>query len=138
MKQHFIFLKSSRFPFFTLWLISFVLLAGSCSNKKLLAVDKLESFKVTSKNLKRGVWDSKISNTNKGENCSPELSWKKVEGATQYAVFMIDGGWLHMDVFTEETSLEEGIVTGKNRGFQYIGPYPPKGSTHTYPAQYLP
>ena len=44
---------------------------------------------------------------------------------------MIDGAWLHMDVFTTETSLSEGAVNGETRGNQYVGPYPPTG-THTY------
>ena len=37
-----------------------------------------------------------------------------------------------MDVFTTETSLTEGAVGRGARGEQYVGPYPPKGTTHTY------
>lgn len=91
----------------------------------------MTSFSVTSSNVTNGVWDTKITNTEKGENLSPELAWDSVEGATLYAVFMIDGAWLHMDVYTSETSLEEGSIDDRERFRQYIGPYPPSG-THTY------
>lgn len=100
----------------------------SAAGKK-LKVDSLKSFKVTSQNLKGGYWETKCGYTK--ENISPELSWKSVDGATQYAVFMIDGGWCHMDVFTDVTNLEEGILKDKPRGFQYVGPYPPD-NTHKY------
>ena len=46
-------------------------------------------------------------------------------------IFMIDGEWLHMDVFTEETSLSEGALHGNDAGARFVGPYPPFG-THTY------
>jgi phosphatidylethanolamine-binding protein (PEBP) family uncharacterized protein len=45
---------------------------------------------------------------------------------------MIDGSWLHMDVFTTETSLAEGAYGAGSKGEQYVGPYPPKGNPHTY------
>ena len=93
--------------------------------------EDVQSFNVTSSNLKDGVWDVKITNTKYGENVSPELTWDAVDGATNYVVIMIDGAWLHMDVFTTETSLSEGAVNGGTRGNQYVGPYPPTG-THTY------
>ena len=92
----------------------------------------LPTFDLSSANLNNGVWDTKITNTNAGENSSPELTWDKVDGATQYVVIMIDGTWLHMDVFTTETSLAEGAIGRGSRGEQYVGPYPPTGSTHTY------
>ena len=92
----------------------------------------LPTLNVTSTSLINGIWDTKIANTGGGENLSPELTWDAVDGATQYVVVMIDGGWLHMDVFTTETSLAEGAIGRGARGEQYVGPYPPKGSTHTY------
>lgn len=110
-------------------IVATVLCLSSCTKEKKLKVDELKSFKVTSKNLHRGVWDTKCGYLK--ENVSPQLSWNPVDGATQYAVFMIDGGWCHMDVFTDLTELEEGIVKDMPRGFQYIGPYPSEG-THTY------
>jgi phosphatidylethanolamine-binding protein (PEBP) family uncharacterized protein len=94
--------------------------------------DGIPNFEVTSENLKGCVWDPKISNTTYGENASPELTWSSVDGAAQYVVIMIDGSWLHMDVFTTDTSLAEGAIGRGSRGEQYVGPYPPKGSTHTY------
>ena len=94
--------------------------------------DGVPVFEVTSSDLNNCVWDSKISNTSYGENISPELTWSPVEGATSYAVFMIDSNWLHMDVFTTDTTLAEGAIGRGDRGSQFVGPYPPKGTTHTY------
>ncbi|MBO4580246.1 MAG: hypothetical protein J5715_08845 [Clostridiales bacterium] len=97
----------------------------------LVPFDNLPTFKATSSNVKDGVWDDKITNTKHGENISPELSWEAVEGASQYVVIMIDAQWLHMDVFTTETSIAEGAIGRGEKGAQYVGPYPPSG-THTY------
>ena len=97
----------------------------------LISFDQLPKFEVTSPNVTDGKWDVKITNTKYGENISPELSWEAVDGATNYVVVMLDGSWLHMDVFTTETHLEEGAFTKGERGEQYVGPYPPSG-THTY------
>lgn len=123
-------MKKAKIIYSLFLILSLNFLTG-CSKRQKTVFDNLTSFKVTSKNLHRGVWDTKISNTEKGSNTSPELTWKSVDNATQYAVFMIDGAWIHMDVFTDKTNLEEGIVKDKPRGFQYVGPYPPEG-THTY------
>ena len=98
--------------------------------KKISFAD-LNSFNVTSSNINEGVWDDKITNTKYGEDKSPELTWDAVDGASRYVVVMIDGAWLHMDVFTTETHLDEGAVGRGQRGEQYVGPYPPNG-THTY------
>ncbi len=95
------------------------------------AFKDLATFDLSSALLHNGVWDEKITNTSFGQNISPDLRWTKVEGASQYVVIMIDGNWLHMDVFTEETSLEEGAFDKGKKGGQYVGPYPPSG-THTY------
>lgn len=97
----------------------------------IVAGSDVPSFTVTSGDLKDGRWDPKITNTKFRENLSPDLKWEKVEGASRYAVFMIDGEWLHMDVFTTETALAEGAFAKGERGAQYVGPYPPWG-THTY------
>ncbi len=98
---------------------------------KKTAFDDQISLSVTSKDVKDGVWDDKITNTNYGENLSPELTWDPVEGASSYVVIMIDGAWLHMDVFTDKTHLDAGAIKRGSRGDQYVGPYPPNG-THTY------
>lgn len=92
----------------------------------------LPTFSVTSSAVKDGVWDKKIAFEG-GENISPDLKWDKVDGAARYVVIMIDGSWIHMDVFTTETSLaEKAYKTRGGEGAEYIGPYPPMGSTHTY------
>ena len=97
-----------------------------------ISFDTLPSFEVTSPNVTNGIWDEKITNTKYGENMSPELKWDAVDGATQYVVIMIDGSWLHMDVFTTETSLAAGSIEKGERGAQYVGPYPPANAPHTY------
>lgn len=97
-----------------------------------VAFEDLPTFDISSENLDGGIWDPRIANLSSGENMSPELTWEPVEGASQYVVIMIDGGWLHMDVFTTETSLAAGSVGRGERGAQYVGPYPPAGTTHTY------
>ena len=91
----------------------------------------LTSFSVASSLVNRGTWDEKIALG--GGKLSPDLKWDKVDGATGYMVVMIDGNWLHMDVFTTETSLAEGAFNGRGgEGAEFVGPYPPRGSTHTY------
>ena len=91
-----------------------------------------DTFEVTSTDLTDGIWNEVISNTSDGKNVSPELSWAPVEGAACYAVYMVDmdtNGFLHwksngIDV----TELQEGWAPKSD----YIGPYPPEGTTHTY------
>ncbi|MBO4928389.1 MAG: hypothetical protein J5379_09100 [Clostridiales bacterium] len=94
--------------------------------------DSLSSFTVSSPQVNNGFWDTKITNTKYGENMSPELTWDAVDGASKYVVIMIDGSWLHMDVYTTETTLVAGAFAKGERGAQYVGPYPPAGSPHTY------
>lgn len=78
-----------------------------------------------------GKWSSVITKS-VGEDKSPQLSWTPVEGATCYAVYMIDtsaGNWLHWKLKgTTKTTLEYGEKLDENL---YVGPYPPSG-THTY------
>ena len=93
---------------------------------------EVEGIKITSENLKEGVWDNKISNTDDGENISPQLSWEAVEGANEYFVFMLDKHFLHMILFTEETSIAEGAIKEPTETAKYVGPYPPAGTTHDY------
>ncbi len=88
-------------------------------------------FEVTSKNLNGGVWDDVISNTSRGKNASPELSWPAADGASCYAIYMIDtsaGNWMHWKSNgIKETNLKQGWA----KRTEYVGPYPPSG-THTY------
>ena len=95
-------------------------------------IDDYESFEVTSTNLNDGVWDDIISNTDKGLNQSPQLEWDAVDGAGLYVIIMDDpdaGDWMHWKSdHVTETSLDEGWASSSD----YVGPYPPKGSTHTY------
>ncbi|MBO4494637.1 MAG: hypothetical protein J5752_02140 [Clostridiales bacterium] len=108
-----------------------ILMAQSITYISDISFSEVPGFAVKSGDLKDGRWDPKITNTKFRENLSPDLSWDRVEGASRYAVFMIDGEWLHMDVFTTETALAEGAFGRGERGAQYVGPYPPWG-THTY------
>ncbi len=84
-------------------------------------------FEVTSEDLHGIYWDVSISH-DKGDDLSPRLSWEPVEGASCYAVYMIDPDghdWIHMKTLTTQTTLDKGAVE------DYIGPYPPSG-VHTY------
>ena len=94
-------------------------------------LSQYESFEVTSSSLHNGGWDDVISNTDKGENKSPELSWAPVEGATVYVVYMIDTcgkDWMHWKSgFITEAGVPEGYAKPID---EYMGPYP--NGTHPY------
>lgn len=93
------------------------------------AFDNLETFEVTSENLNYYEWDKKIGWSN--GNINPELSWEKVDGASEYVVFMIDNDTqdfiLHSYVTTDTNHLDAGVFD-ENTG--YVGPQPP--SPHEY------
>ena len=95
-------------------------------------LDGYETFKVTSTSLSNGVWDDIISNTDIGENRSPQLSWEPVEGASEYAVYMFDtntNGYLHWrSGGITETSLPEGWASP----LDYNGPHIGHGYTHNF------
>ena len=95
-------------------------------------IDDYASFEVTSTSLNNGVWDDVISNTEKGSNKSPQLAWNAVDGAGLYVIIMDDPvAWDFMHWKSDnvtETSLAEGWADKS----EYVGPYPPTGSTHTY------
>ena len=82
--------------------------------------------------LKDGYWDEITANTVSGQNLSPDLSWEPVEGASCYAIYMVDINthyflhWVQGDI--TETSLAQGFAGSK----YYIGMYPPPGDTHVY------
>ena len=90
------------------------------------------TFELASEDLVDGVWNSVITNTENGSNVSPQLSWEPVEGAESYVVYMVDtmaGNWMHwLSNNVTETSLPQGWAPEG----EYIGPYPPKGGSHTY------
>ncbi len=92
-------------------------------------------FEIKSNDLVDGVWADVISDTERGQNLSPDISWEPVEGAGIYIIYMVDptvGNWMHWKAFTvDETSLKEGWASTDNNGGKYVGPYPPSG-THTY------
>lgn len=95
-------------------------------------LDGYETFKVTSTSLTDGVWDDIISNTDIGENRSPQLSWEPVEGAKVYAVYMFDtntNGYLHWrSGGITETNLPEGWASP----LDYNGPHIGHGYTHNF------
>lgn len=86
---------------------------------------------ITSADLHDGVWDAAITNTSRGENCSPQLSFDAVEGASYYVIYMVDetaNNWVHWYAEVPGTELSRGANPGS-----YVGPYPPRGSgPHTY------
>ena len=96
-----------------------------------------EKFELTSTDLVNGVWADIISNTNRGNNASPELSWEPVEGAAEYIVYMVDMntpeqivcGFIHWKSSgITVTELPEGWAPSSD----YVGPWPPSGVTHIY------
>ena len=95
-------------------------------------LDGYETFKVTSTSLSDGVWNDIISNTDIGENKSPQLSWEPVEGAKVYAIYMFDTitkGYLHWrSGGITETSLPEGWASP----LDYNGPHIGHGYTHNF------
>ena len=98
------------------------------------------TMEVTSKDLHDGKWSERITNTQNGENLSPQLSFTEVPGAQYYVIYMEDESanyWVHWyadDV--HETELASGANQTEYEGnpsFKYVGPYPPAGSgEHTY------
>lgn len=94
------------------------------------SLDEIPQFTVTSTNLHDGKWDTVITNTEFGRNLSPQLSWKAVDGAAVYVIYMIDPdgrNWIHMKAENlTAVSLDEGELESG-----YVGPYPPQG-THSY------
>ena len=103
----------------------------AASESKELDFNKLSTFELTSDDLHDGIWDTVITKTANGENRSPQLSWNPVDGASCYAIFMVDTSatnWLHWKSVTEsETVLPAGWAPSG----EYVGPYPPSG-THDY------
>ncbi len=106
--------------------------APAADNSNDIFVSAYPAFEVTSQSLHDGVWDEVTANTVDGKNASPELSWEPVEGASTYVIYMIDMDtayfihWRSGDI--TETTLPEGWASTAD----YIGPYPPPGSTHRY------
>lgn len=96
----------------------------------------VKTIKVTSDDLHDGIWDDSISNTDAGENASPELSWESVEGAGEYVIYMIDeydtDYWLHWRAYgIKENSHDHGEEFAEDVFNEYVGPYPPEG-IHEY------
>lgn len=106
--------------------------APTPDNSKDEFVSEYAAFKVTSPNLNGGKWDDKIGERAEAKGVSPALSWDPVEGASCYAIYMVDLDthyflhWVQGDI-TETSLAEGGAAPGK-----YIGPYPEPGSTHRY------
>ena len=91
-------------------------------------MDSLPVFEVTTTSIENGEWKQECGL--KEGNLSPELTWDPYQGATRYAVIMIDTStsqWLSWYVIVDKTHLDEGEYTDQT---VYAGPYPPK--THTY------
>ncbi|GEM_PF-2906737 len=90
---------------------------------------KVSDITISSENLHNGIWDTIITNTVYGLNYSPAITFDKVDGASCYAIYMIDpdgNNWLHWKTVVTDTSLALGADKAN-----YVGPYPPSG-THTY------
>ena len=96
-------------------------------------LEGFDTFEVTSEDVVDGVWLDVISNTDIGENSSPELKWEPVEGATEYVIYMVDrnsNGFLHWKSGEiTETDLPRGSTQGLT---EYYGPHVGHGYTHNY------
>lgn len=100
------------------------------------AVPEVVAIKVTSESLTSyGKWLTVIKSTRgnpPGANLSPQLSWDKVEGASCYAIYMVDnsaGNWLH---WLAKNVTENNLPLGAElKDSKYEGPYPPSG-IHEY------
>ena len=92
-------------------------------------MDTLPVFELTTTSIKDdGEWKTECGL--KEGNLSPALSWKPVEGASKYAIVMIDittTRWLYWYTIVDKTELAEGEFTDPKI---YTGPYP--AGTHTY------
>ncbi len=92
-------------------------------------MDSLPVFNVTTTSIENGEWRQATGLMI--DNLSPELTWTTVDGATKYAIIMLDtstNNWLSWFVIVDDiTHLDEGTYTEKE---VYVGPYPP--GTHTY------
>ncbi|MCR4556726.1 MAG: hypothetical protein K5779_02745 [Saccharofermentans sp.] len=96
-------------------------------------LEEYDTFEVTSSSLENGVWIDITSNTHLGENNSPQLSWSPVEGASVYAIYMVDrnsNGFLHWKSNgITETELPCGWAPKLT---EYNGPHLGHGYTHTF------
>lgn len=105
------------------------LLICGCGKSENLEVQN--TMKISSENLSDGVWDTEITNTAKGRNISPELTWSAVPGAEEYVIYMIDpdgGNWIHWIASGITGTHVDAGEQVDNR--QYVGPYPPSGTHH--------
>jgi len=88
-------------------------------------------FTLSSDDLENGSWARICGHEAPGQDLSPALSWDPVEGAAVYVIYMVDTDanyWLHWKQNgITETKLAQGFG-----GNDYVGPYPPAGSTHNY------
>lgn len=96
----------------------------------------VKTMKVTSDDLHEGKWDDSISNTDAGENESPQLSWERIPGASEYVIYMIDeydtDYWLHWRAYGINDSYHaHGEEFAEEVTEEYVGPYPPEG-VHEY------
>ncbi len=87
----------------------------------------VKTIQVTSADLNDGKWDDSISNTDAGVNAFPELSWEKVDGACEYAVYMIDeydtDYWLHWRAYgIKEPGFAHGAAFPAEMSNEYVGP----------------
>ena len=85
----------------------------------------IDELTVTSENLRNGVWDDSIANTERGKNLSPQLSWEKAENAQAYVIYMIDpdgNNWIHLisGTLTKE-EVVQGEITQVNKGTSDTG-----------------
>ena len=103
---------------------------GKSGDGDLLGGLNVDRFEVTSDDLHDDVWDTVITDTDYGENVSPQLSWMTVDGASCYVIYMVDTdawNWMH---WKSAGVTDNSLLQGWAATDEYRGPYPPKGTHH--------
>ena len=95
-------------------------------------INQYSAFAVRSESLHDGHWDDENSNAGSNKSLSPDLSWDPVEGASCYVVYMVDVSANYFLHWKQDNITEPKVAEGFSDRRHYVGPYPPKGSTHNY------
>lgn len=109
---------------------------GGSGNSGLSGRSHMARIMVTSESVKDGKLKTECCYTKAtppGKNQSPQVSFEQVKDGAVYAIYLYDRdakNYLHWRV-ADMTDLQipEGTMTQEN---MYIGPFPPKGTTHHY------
>lgn len=85
-------------------------------------LEGFDTFEVTSSDLIGDNWADSFSTTTAGDDASPQLSWKAVEGATSYVVYMFDQFGTPVIHWLSNGITDTELPTGWAPKSEYIGP----------------